>query len=102
VIEIFGGQPDWDQEKVTYDNFIQGKPYAEVFNTQMIFDIEPDNRPGNKNLITISQPVIQRLLNGTTKGLLIRPLGAINASFYASENQQGQMGPKLHFNIIQE
>jgi hypothetical protein len=45
---------------------------------------------------------MQRLLNGTTKGLLIRPLGAINASFYASENQKGQMGPKLHFNIIKE
>ncbi|MDQ4141892.1 MAG: hypothetical protein M3142_15400, partial [Bacteroidota bacterium] len=97
VIEIFGGQPDWDQEKVTYGSFMQGKSYPEIFNTQMIFDIELDKKPGNKNFITISRPAMQRLLDGTTKGLLIRPLGAITASFYASENQEGR--PKLHFNI---
>jgi hypothetical protein len=98
VIEIFGGQTDWDQQKVTYGNFIQGIPYAEIFNTQMIYDKELADRPGSKNFITISQPVMQRLLNGTTKGLLIRPLGAITASFYALENQEGQLGSKLHFN----
>ena len=87
---------------MTYDNFIQGKPYAAVFNTQMIYDIKLDETPGGKNYITISQPVMQRLLNGTTKGLLIRPLGAINASFYASENQDGKMGPKLHFNTTRK
>lgn len=99
VIEIFGGPADWDQNKVNYNNFMRGKPYADLFNTQMIYDIELDKTPGNKNFITISQPVMQRLLNGTTKGLLIRPLGAITASFYASEHQAGQMGPKLHFNV---
>ena len=99
IIEIFSGTPNWDQDKVTYNNFIQGKPYAEIFNTQMIYDIELNKAPGGKNFITISRPVMQRLLNGTTKGLLIRPLGAITASFYASENQ-GQPGPKLHFNTI--
>ena len=102
VIEIFGGPQDWDQEKVSYENFIQGKPYAEIFNTQMIYDKELDDAPASKNFITISQPVMQRLLNGTTKGLLIRPLGAINASFYASENQNGEMGPKLNFNISEK
>jgi hypothetical protein len=98
IIEIFGGPPQWDQEKVTYENFMEGKPYAEIFNTQMIYDKELDDLPDSKNFITISQPVMQRLLNGTTKGLLIRPLGAINASVYASENQNGQMAPKLYFN----
>ena len=102
VIEIFGGPAAWDQEDVTYDNFMQGKAYAAIFNPQMIYDIEVDDRPGSKNLITISQPVMQRLLDGTTKGLLIRPLGAINASFYASENQEGEMAPKLHFNNKEE
>lgn len=101
VIEIFGGRPNWDQEKVTYSNFIQGKPYAEIFNTQMIYDKELVDTPRSKNFITISQPVMQRLLDGTTKGLLIRPLGAITASFYALENH-GQMGPKLNFNILKE
>ncbi len=104
VIEIFGGPEAWDQEDVTYNSFMQGKPYIEVFNTQMIYDIKLDDMPGNKNFITISQPVMQRLLNGTTKGLLIRPLGPINASFYSSENQakSREMNPKLYFNTIEE
>jgi hypothetical protein len=102
VIEIFGGPQYWDQEGVTYESFMQGKPYAAVFNTQMIYDKEVAEIPGSKNYITISQPVMQRLLNGTTKGLLIRPLGAITASFYASENQDGQLAPKLHFSIAEQ
>jgi hypothetical protein len=99
VIEIFGGDPQWDQNKVTYNNFIHGHVYSDVFNTQMIFDTEMSDEPGSKNFITISRPVLQRLLDGKTKGLLIRPLGALDASFYASENQLGNNGPKLHFNI---
>lgn len=102
VIEIFGGPEDWDQENVNFENFMQAKPYAAIFNTQMIYDKELDDIPGGKNFITISQPVMQRLMNGTTKGLLIRPLGAINASFYASGNREGQMSPKLHFNISEK
>jgi hypothetical protein len=100
VIEIIGGDPVWDQNKVTYNNFMQGNMYSAVFNTQMIFDAEVSDKPGSKNFITISKPVLQRLLDGKTKGLLIRPLGALDASFYASENQPGDNGPKLHFNII--
>jgi len=100
VIEILGGNPNWDQEKVTYNHFIQGKTYAEVFNTQMIYDTDVSVTSGGKDFITISKPVLQRLIDGTTKGLLIRSLGAIDASFYASENKSGQE-PKLHFNTKQ-
>lgn len=99
VIEILGGEPDWDQNTVTYHSLMQGKPYPEVFNTQMIIDLELEEEPGSKNYITISRPVLQRLMDGTTKGLMIRPLGAINASFYASDNQAGHDGPKLYFNL---
>ena len=99
VIEIFGGDPGWDQNKVTYNSFMGDNIYSDVFNTQMIFDTELSDEQGSKNYITISKPVLQRLLDGTTKGLLIRPLGAIDASFYASENQTGNDAPKLHFNI---
>ena len=87
----------WDQNKVTYNNFMQGKSYSEVFNTQMIYDTEVAEKQGSKNFITISKPVLQRMIDGKTKGLLIRPLGAIDASFYASEEENN--GPKLHFNI---
>jgi len=100
VIEIIGGDPDWDQNKVTYNNFMKDKIYSDVFNTQMIYDAELSGEKGSKNFITISKPVLQRLLDGKTKGLLIRPLGAIDASFYASENPGSNDAPRLHFNII--
>ncbi len=54
---------------------------------------------GATNFITISRPVMERLINGETKGLLVRPLGALVASFYASENQAGKYAAKLHFNL---
>jgi hypothetical protein len=38
---------------------------------------------------------MQRLLDGQTKGLVIKPLGALVTSVYASEN--GTNGPVLHF-----
>ena len=100
VIEILGGDPEWDQNTVTYDSFMKDKIYSDVFNTQMIYDAELSPEKGGKNFITISRPVLQRLLDGTTKGLLIRPLGAINASFYASENPMDNVAPMLHFNIV--
>ena len=97
IIEIIGGDPGWDQNKVTYNNFMEGKTYPEVFNTQMIYDTEVAEKQGSKNFITISKPVLQRMIDGTTKGLLIRPLGALDASFYSSEN--GSNCPTIHFNI---
>ncbi len=98
VIEILGGDPNWNQENVTYHNFMQSKPYPAVFNTQMIYDADLSQTPDGKSFITISKPVMQRLLDGTTKGLLIRPLGAIDVSIYAVEDKTGQ-GAKLHFNL---
>ena len=98
VIEILGGDPEWDQTKVTYNTFMRENKYSDIFNEQMIFDADLNYEPGSKNFITISKPVLQRLIDGKTKGLLIRPLGSLDASFYASENQSGN-GPKLHFNI---
>jgi hypothetical protein len=99
VIEIIGGDPAWDQNKVTFNNFIQGKDYSDVFNTQMVYDAELSEEQGGKNLMTVSRPVLQRLIDGKTKGLLIRPLGAIDASFYSSENRIGNESPRLHFNV---
>ncbi|MBN1144569.1 MAG: hypothetical protein JXA72_09095 [Bacteroidales bacterium] len=100
VFEIHAGDASWDQHQVTFESFLQGKTLSEVVNEQMVFDTEIDEAPGSRNLITISQPVLQRLIDGTTKGLLIRPLGAVDASFYDSENLAG-FGPKLHFNVKQ-
>jgi hypothetical protein len=43
--------------------------------------------------------VLQRLIDGTTRGIAIRPLGAINASFYSMENESGKFSAKLRFNL---
>lgn len=96
VIEILAGDPQWDQETVTYDSLLQGRPPTEVFNTQMIIDLELAAAPGGKAYFTLSRPALQRLLDGRTKGLLIRPLGALSGTIYASENPAGH-GPVLHF-----
>jgi hypothetical protein len=50
VIEILGGDPAWEQGRVTYNTLIQGKDYGVVFNEQMIFDIKMEEVPGSKNL----------------------------------------------------
>lgn len=101
VIEITGGEPAWEQELVTYDSLMRGGSYAGVFNTQMTIDLGLAPEPGGKAGFTLPRPVMQRLLDGTTKGILIRPLGAIVGSVYASENTNGN-GPVLHFNVAKE
>ena len=99
VTEILAGDPDWEQEKVTLDSFCQGKPLEEVLNSQMIIDYEVNEEPGGKTLFTISQPVLQRMIDGKTLGIAIRPLGAVVASFYAMEHRQGIFSTTLHLNV---
>ena len=99
IIEIMGGDPEWDQNNVTWNHFMFDHSYEEVFNSQMIYDTELSEEPGSNTLITISKPVLQRLLDGAARGLLIRPLGALDASIYASEDKSGN-GSKLHFNVM--
>jgi hypothetical protein len=99
VIEILGGDPAWDQTKVTYDNLIQHRGYSEDLNYQMTYDFDVSEEPGGKNYITISNPVLQRLLSGQTKGLLLRPLGAVDVTFFASNKGSDANAPKLHVNF---
>jgi len=104
VTEILGGDPAWDQKSVTLETLTGGKPLDEVINPQMIIDVEvaEDTLPverGSKVLLTISRPVLQRLLDGRTNGITLKPLGAINASFYASEHEHGRLAARLLFNV---
>jgi hypothetical protein len=99
IVEILGGDPNWNQQTVTYNSFCRGQPIDNVLNSQMIIDVEVSQTTGSKTLITISNPVLQRMVDGRTLGLAIRPLGAINASFYAMENQDGKFAPVLRFNL---
>ena len=100
VFEIFGGDVNWQQSNVTFVNFTQGKDLQTLINGQMIFDTEVAPA-GEKTLITIPRPVMQRLLEGTTRGLLLQPLGALEVSFYDSEHSDGRYAPELHFNIAE-
>jgi len=97
VVEILGGDPAWDQETVTYNSLLRGGDPVQVFNTQMIQDVDIAPAPGGKTYVVLPRPVLQRLLDGTTKSIALRPLGAINASFYASENAPAGAAPTLHF-----
>lgn len=65
----------------------------------MIIDISVNEKENGMNLITISKPVLQRMMDGKTIGLAIRPLGAVYDSFYAMDNGNDQFTPKLHFNF---
>ena len=102
VTEIIGGDPQWNQNEVTYSSFCKGQSLNCVLNSQMIIDVNVAEKRGKKNLITISNPVLQRMVDGRTLGLAIKPLGAINASFYAMENQGGKFSAKLHLNFISD
>lgn len=95
VFEILAGDPTWEQETVTYQKLLDGQDPAEVFNSQTTIDLDLAPKRGQKTYLTLPRPVMQRLIDGRTKGLVIRPLGAMAASIYASES--GDAGPKLHF-----
>lgn len=98
VVEITGGDPAWERETVTFEGWRRGRPLDEVANPQMIIDLLPAAEPGGATLVTISWPVLQRLLDGRTLGLLLRPLGPISASFDAPE-EPAATRPALHFDV---
>jgi hypothetical protein len=102
ITEIIGGDPQWTQKDVSYNTLCQGQSLNSVLNSQMIIDIDVTEGRGGRTLATISNPVLQRLIDGRTFGLAIRSLGAINASFYAMENQGGKLSAKLHFKLAAE
>jgi hypothetical protein len=95
VVEILAGDPEWRRETVTLDNVTRGQALDEVFSPQMIIDWPVAEGSGTKTWFTISRPVLQRLIEGRTLGLAIRPLGSINASFYAENGN----APRLLFNV---
>ncbi|MBL7699794.1 MAG: hypothetical protein JNK79_16625 [Chitinophagaceae bacterium] len=98
VTEIIGGDADWDEKTVTYDKLRAGKAWTEVVNTQMIIDDSIRWNKNRKMLFTISQPVLQRMIDGKTPGIIIKPLGAVNASFYPHESGPG-FAPKIYIDV---
>jgi hypothetical protein len=99
VVEILGGDPNWDQTTVTTDSFCHYEPLNRVLNTQMIIDWPITEGDDGKTFLTIGHPVLQRLIDGKTLGIAIKPLGALNASFYSMEDENGKNSAQLYFNI---
>jgi hypothetical protein len=98
VVEILGGDPDWERDTVTLDSLCGGEPLEEVLNSQMVIDWAVAEEPGGRTRFTISRPVLQRLVDGRTLGLALRPLGAVVASFQATSGEDGGGEPRLLFN----
>ena len=99
VVEILGGDPAWDQQTVTTDSFCHYERLDRVLNAQMIIDWPVTSGDGGKTFLTIGKPVLQRMIDGKTLGIAIKPLGAISASFYAMENENGKNAARLYFNM---
>ena len=99
ITEIIGGDPVWEQESVTYNSLRNRKPIENVINTQMVIDSKVSQEKGTRTVFTISRPVLQRLIDGETLGLAIKPLGAVHATFESMENSNGKFAPVLHFDL---
>jgi hypothetical protein len=99
VVEILAGDPAWDQATVTTDSLCRGQPLNRVLNTQMILDWPATEGEGGKTHLTIPRTVLQRLVDGRSHGIAIKALGAIDAAFYAMENDSGREAPRLLFDV---
>lgn len=96
LVEIGAGPSSWADTSLTYAEFTQGRPLTELLNPQPIVDLDVSGPRGEAVHIPVSEPVLRRLVRGTTKGLALRPLGPVSASFFAGES----FVPTLHFSAV--
>jgi hypothetical protein len=99
IAEILEGDPKWDERTVTYEKLKGNRSIEQVINTQMIIDDSVTWNQNRKVLFTISKPVLQRLIDGKTLGLAIKPLGAVNASFYSKDVGDRERSPRLYVEV---
>ncbi|MBD3628955.1 hypothetical protein [Cyclobacterium sp.] len=99
VVEIIGGNTDWDATTLTYESLAQGRVKTELFNEQMIIDMFVPK--GNDQVMDIPLPpnVLQRLISGRSKGLVFFSLGSLQVSFFASGSGDKTKKPVLYFNL---
>jgi hypothetical protein len=69
-----------------------------VLNPQTIIDWPVKPGDGARTFFTISRPVLQRMIDGRTRGLAVTPLGPFAATFYALEHDRGRRAATLYFN----
>ncbi len=99
VVEILGGDPAWTRPTVTFESLLRGQPPDLVLCPQMIIDWPVAEGDGARTPLTIPRPVLQRLVDGKSLGIAVRPLGAIEAAFYSLESGGADKAPMLLFNI---
>jgi hypothetical protein len=95
VFEILGGDPAWQRATITLERLLGSRPLEEVVNPQVLIDARVAPGQGARTRIVISRAVLQRLLDGRTRGLLLRGLGPVDAGFYAG----GERAPRLDFDL---
>ena len=99
VVEIVGGDPRWARQTVTFNSLCRDQQPDRVILPQMIIDWPVTEGAGGKTYFVISKPALQRLIDGKTLGIALRPLGAINASFCSRKAEGGKFAPRLLFNL---
>jgi hypothetical protein len=99
TVEIKGTAPDFKRDSVTWDSFFNGRPVLDVLNGQLVFDIQPALQRTGKTRIEINPLVMQRLIDGKTKGLALYGQGALNATFASSQAPGEGSRPTLFFNV---
>ncbi|MDX2186653.1 MAG: hypothetical protein SFV32_06965 [Opitutaceae bacterium] len=93
VVEMIGGPADWSRSSISWNSLIGSESELRVFNSQMIIDGELGPGPRQKARFTIPAPVLQRLIDGRSKGIALLPLGSLQATVAAS----GEDAPLLRF-----
>lgn len=101
VVEILDGDPRWDERSATWASIAAGKPRELILNPQPIIDWSVTPGDGGKTYLTIPAVVLQRLLDGKTRGLALTPLGSIEAAFYAREAAGGTKAARLLMNLTE-
>ena len=96
--EIINTNKKWANDKtLTYNSFKGNREIHDVIVSQCIVDSKVQTFKEGKTIVNISQPVLQRLIDGRTNGIAILPLGLISAAFF--DNTNGQLAPVLRFNL---
>lgn len=99
ISEIIAGDKHWQEATVTYQSLMQGQPYHTVINEQTTVDTPLAAERSGKVVITLSQPVLQRLVDGVTSGLAIRPLGLIDAALMDQRTEEGRYAALIRLNV---
>lgn len=99
VVEALGGDPVWDERTASWSSISRGAPRELVLNPQPIIDRPVAAGDGAKTYLTIPAVVLQRLIEGKSRGLALTPLGSIEATFYAREAKGGAAAARLLFDL---